>query len=91
MPVLTTQERRRPRTTLRVIHTHRTGSKVSQRISELVFVRGRPVALLDWINLAGVRTPLYVCDLDAAKLKRAEGRTYRYEGVTADPRFEETG
>jgi hypothetical protein len=35
-----------------------------------------------------VRTPLYVCELDAAKLSQSDRTTYYYEEVTTDPRFE---
>lgn len=81
-------ERRKARTGLKVIHRHRVGTMVFRRVSELVFVRGRPMALLEWINLGGVRTPLYVCELDAAKLRQTDKNTYHYEGVTVDPRYE---
>jgi len=54
-----------------------------------VFVKGQPMALLEWINLGGIRTPLYVCDLDPAKLREdAETRgAFHYDGLTSDPRF----
>jgi hypothetical protein len=83
-------ERRKPRTGLKVIHRHRVGTVVVRRVSELVFVKGQPTALLEWINLGGVRTPLYVCELDAAKLSQTDKTTYVYEGVTVDPRFEKS-
>jgi hypothetical protein len=83
-------ERRKARTGLKVIHRHRVGTVVVRRVSELVFVKGRPIALLEWINLGGVRTPLYVCELDAAKLSQTDKTTYVYEGVTVDPRFEKS-
>jgi hypothetical protein len=41
----------------------------------------------EWIDLAGVRTPLYVCELDAAKLRPTARATYRYDDETTDPRF----
>lgn len=86
------QERRKVRSVLKVIHRHRVAGIVSRRASALVFVKGLPVALLEWINLGGVRTPLYTCDLDPAKLRRMPGSpaTYHYEGVTVDPRFPDT-
>ena len=91
MPAVTpSRDRRRDaRPGLKVVHRHRVGTAVVERASELVFVKGRPVALLDWINLGGVRTPLYVCDLDPAKLKPVTGERgmFRYEDVTSDPRF----
>lgn len=46
---------------LKVKHRHRVGTAIVERVSELVHVRGRPVALLDWINLGGIRTPLSIC------------------------------
>ena len=86
------QERRKVRSVLKVIHRHRVAGIVSRRASALVFVKGRPVALLEWINLGGVRTPLYTCDLDPDKLHPMEGSpgTYQYEGLTIDPRFPDT-
>lgn len=83
-------DRRKLRVGLKVIHRHRVGDKVLRRVSELVYVAGRPRALLGWINLAGVRTPLYICELDPAKLRRADGarNTFHYDDVTVDPRFE---
>ena len=84
-------ERRRVRVGLKVIHRHQVGSHVFRRVSELVFVEGRPKALLGWIDLGGVRAPLYVCELDRSKLraaKRIRG-LYYYDATTADPRFDE--
>lgn len=81
-------ERRKARTGLKVLHRHRVGATVFWRVSELVFVHGRPVAVPEWINLGGVRTPLFVCELDPAKLTQADKRTYHYLEVTVDPRFE---
>ena len=74
---------------LKVKHRHRVGGTVVERISELVYVRGRPVALLDWVDLGGIRTPLYVCELDAKKLRVIPGQRglHEYDDVTADPRF----
>jgi hypothetical protein len=83
------KERRKLRTGLKVIHRHRIGNTIVRRVSELVFVKGTPIALLEWINLGGVRTPLYVCKLDSSKLKQTDKTTYNYEDVTVDPRFEE--
>ena len=83
-------DRRKIRVGLKVIHRHRVGDKVLRRVSELVYVRGKPRALLGWINSAGVRTPLYICELDPAKLRQAEGvkNTFLYDEETVDPRFE---
>jgi hypothetical protein len=84
-----TERRQGVRSGLRVRHRHRTGSAVSERVSELVHVDGRPVALLDWINLGGIRTPLYVCALDPGKLRPdpASHKVFHYDGITTDPRF----
>jgi hypothetical protein len=86
-------ERRKIRSGFRVIHRHRIGNIVVRRSSELVFARGRPIALLEWINLGGVRTPLYSCQLDPAKLRQApdDRHTYYYDEVTVDPRFANLG
>ena len=83
-------ERRKVRVGLKVIHRHRVGDKVFRRVSELVYVRGKPRALLGWINSAGVRTPLYICELDPGKLRPADGmkNTYYYDDLTVDPRYE---
>jgi hypothetical protein len=59
------------------------------RVSELVFGNRGPRAILAWLDVGGVRTPLYLCDLDRAKLKRLPGarNTYLYEDETVDPRY----
>jgi hypothetical protein len=91
MPGVSPQkERRKARTGLKVVHRHRVGSVVVRRVSELVFVKERPIALLEWINLGGVRTPLYVCELDPSKLTQTDKGVYRYDGVTVDPRFDKS-
>jgi hypothetical protein len=83
-------DRRRVRVGVRVIHRHRVGSKVFRRVSELVFVEGRAKAVLAWIDMGGVRTPLYICELDRAKLRQAKTRgLYYYDAITVDPRFDE--
>jgi len=88
--------RRKVRLGLRVIHRHRVGRLEFRRVSELVYVRGRPKAILGWIDVGGVRTPIFMCDLDPAKLRKAGGgndekSTYYYDSVTVDPRYEELG
>ena len=90
MPGVVSRDRRRVRTGLKVVHLHRVGSTIFRRASELVFVKGRPLALPGWINLGGVRTPLYTCELDPAKLRPAADakNTYYYDDVTVDPRFD---
>ena len=94
MPSVTGAKDRRhdARPGLKVKHRHRVGGTVVERVSELLYVRGRPVALLDWIDLGGVRTPLYVCELDARKLHTVAGHRglYQYDDVTADPRYPNT-
>jgi len=81
--------RHEARTGLKVRHRHRTGTTVVERVSELLYVRNRPVALLEWIDLGGVRTPLYICELDPAKLTADAGQRglFRYDDETIDPRF----
>ena len=86
--------RRKIRLGLKVIHRHRVGQLEFRRVSELVYVRGRPKAILGWIDVGGVRTPIYLCDLDPAKLRKATGEakdTFYYDAVTVDPRYEELG
>ena len=86
--------RRKVRLGLKVIHRHRVGDLEFRRVSELVFFAGRPKAILGWIDVGGVRTPLYFCDLDPHKLRKAAANngaknTYYYDSVTVDPRYEE--
>jgi hypothetical protein len=86
--------RRKVRMGLKVIHRHRIGGVEFRRVSELIYVRGRPKAILGWIDVGGVRTPIYLCDLDPAKLRKAAAGnaakfTYYYDDVTVDPRYEE--
>jgi hypothetical protein len=87
--------RRKVRLGLRVIHRHRVGRLEFRRVSELVYVRGLPKAILGWIDVGGVRTPIYLCDLDPARLRKANGaqgkNTFYYDAVTVDPRYEELG
>lgn len=82
-------ERRKTRIGLKVVHRHRMGSEVSERVSDLVFAQGKPHALIEWINIGGVRTPLYTCELDKAKLVPAADAkaVFYYTGITTDPRF----
>lgn len=79
-----------PRTPFKVIHRHRIGARKFRRVSELVFVPGgRPRAVLEWVDLGGVRSPLYFAELDPGKLRPAKRprNTYYYDGETADPRY----
>jgi hypothetical protein len=84
------RNRSKTRLGLKVIHRHRSGNSTFRRVSELVFVSGRPKAVLGWIDTGGVRTPIYICELDPAKLKKSAAipNTYYYDDVTVDPRYE---
>jgi hypothetical protein len=77
------QNRSRVRLGLKVIHRHRAGDAT---------IRGRPRAVLGWIDAGGVRTPIYICELNPAKLHKAAAlkNTYYYDEVTVDPRYEQT-
>lgn len=76
---------------MQVVHRHQVGETVFRRVSELLYVDGRPVALIEWINLGGVRTPLYTHPLDPLKLRADTARrgVFHYDALTADPRFAE--
>jgi hypothetical protein len=81
------QERRRARAKLKVIHRHRSdGHEEGPRESELVFTRNGAVAILEWIDMGGVRTPVFTVPLEREKLHRQSERTYSYDDVTEDPR-----
>ena len=45
--------------------------------------------MLGWIDAGGVRTPIYISELDPAKLTKAAANpdTYYYDDVTVDPRY----
>ena len=87
------RNRRKIRVGLKVIHRHRVGSHVFRRVSELVFVKGLPKAILGWIDVGGVRTPIYMSDLDPGKLHKSAAvkNTFYYDEVTIDPRYEHLG
>jgi hypothetical protein len=92
MASTTPADRRKPRIGVKVFHRHRVaGRPPVRRVSELVFATdGRPKAVLEWIDLGGMRTPLYICELDPAQLRRGPGsakNTYYTDQVTDDPRF----
>lgn len=91
LPPSSMHNRRSVRLGLKVIHRHRVGSHEFRRVSELVFIRGRPKAILGWVDMGGVRAPIYLCDLDPGKLKKAAAAkdTYYYDEVTTDPRYED--
>ena len=85
--------RRLSRVPQKVTHRHRIGSHLFRRVSELVHIDGRPKAILRWIDIAGVRTPI-CADLDPKKLRRLRIRTarhptFQYDGTTTDPADEE--
>ena len=79
------------RSGLKVIHRHSDGKRSARRVSELVFLNGVPKAILGWIDIGGVRTPLYLCRLDPDKLRQHPRlkNTYYYGGTTVDPRYED--
>jgi hypothetical protein len=80
-------ERRIARVQQRVVHQHRIGAQVFKRVSEFVYVRGEPKAILRWIDVAGMRAPIYL-HLDAAKLRRIRAGAatlFLYTGTTVDP------
>lgn len=88
------RERRRGRRAgLQVIHRHQVGDTVFRRVSELLYVDGKPLALIEWINLGAVRTPLYTYPLDPLKLRPDAARRglFHYDELTTDPRFGERG
>ncbi|HZQ72205.1 MAG TPA: hypothetical protein VFB08_04750 [Burkholderiales bacterium] len=84
------ENRKRIRAGVQVIHRHRIGRRAFRRVSELVFVQGEPRLVLGWIDLAGVRAPIYL-KLDRRRLRRAGTlkNRYYYDEVTSDPRFED--
>ena len=48
--------------------------------------------VVPWIDAGNVRTPIYICELNPAKLRKAAAtsKTYYYDDITIDPRYEET-
>lgn len=75
---------------MKVVHRHRAGPIEYRRVSELVFVRGKPKAVLGWIDVGGLRTPVYLPDLDPSRLRKTSAPcTYYYDAVTVDPRYED--
>jgi hypothetical protein len=73
---------------VRVIHRHRIGKTVFARVSELTYRDGQPLAVLTWIQLREVLAPCVCVQLDPAKLHPGSDRhVFRYDGVTADPRY----
>jgi hypothetical protein len=86
-------DRRKIRLGLKVIHKHRVGDRNPfVRVSDLAFIAGQPKAILEWIDLGGVRAPVYLAELDSSKLHRPRSgprNVYYYVGVTIDPRYED--
>ena len=83
--------RRKIRSGVKVLHRHRIGGYEFRRVSELVYIGGRPKAILGWIDVGGMRTPVYQVDLDPKRLRKAAAtpHTFYYEGVTVDPRYQD--
>jgi hypothetical protein len=75
---------------LKVIHRHQLGDQTMRRVSELVFLQGEAKAVLEWIDFAGLRTPIYV-EMDRNKLRMTRGirGLYYYDETTSDPRLAE--
>jgi hypothetical protein len=49
-------------------------------------VNGEPRIILGWIDLGGVRAPIYLQNVESGKLRPLGVKHfYRYEGVTHDP------
>jgi len=48
------------------------------------------MAVLHWVDVGGMRTPIYLSPLDPRKLRRLTGTraTYVYRDETTDPRYE---
>ena len=83
------RQRSKVRLGQKVIHRHRVGSFEFKRVSELAFIGGTPKAILGWIDVGGMRTPVYLCDLDPRKLRPgpADEKTWYYDDTTVDPRY----
>jgi len=80
------ENRRASRYRLKVLHEHRSSGRVRRKVSELVFVNDEPRIILGWVNLGGVRAPVYLQRLDPSLLRPLGVKQfYRYDGVTSDP------
>lgn len=75
-----------PKVRLRVVHLHRSGDEPVRRVSQLLFVGGRPVAVLGWSGTEGERRPKRTVPLETSRLRpsRHAKHLYRYEGVTVE-------
>jgi hypothetical protein len=73
----------RSRVYLAVVHREST----MHRILDLSWLDGRPIAVINWVNLDGALRPGYYIALDPAKLRKsAPVGTYWYDGAVRDPR-----
>jgi hypothetical protein len=80
------ENRRASRYRLKVLHEHRSGGRVRRRVSELVFVNGEPRIILGWVNIGGIRAPIYVQSVENGKIRPLGVKHfYRYDGITTDP------
>ena len=71
---------------LKVLHEHRIGGRVDRKVSELIFVNNEPRIILGWVDLGGVRAPIYVQNVDPSRLRPVGVKHfYRYDGITSDP------
>ena len=71
------------------MHRHRIGTQVFARMSELIYLGGRPTVVLDRVTFGDLPIPLYTAPLDPAKLRRMQGHksAYHYDDTTVDPRY----
>jgi len=80
------ENRRASRYRLKVLHEHRSSGRVKRKVSELIFVNDQPKIIVGWVDLGGVRAPIYVQNVDPAKLRPLGVKHFfRYDGVTDDP------
>ncbi|HEX2565856.1 MAG TPA: hypothetical protein VHL85_03295 [Burkholderiales bacterium] len=80
------ENRRASRYRLKILHEHRSGGRIRRRVSELIFVDGQPRIILGWIDLGGVRAPIFLHNVDASAVHPLGVKHfYRYDGVTSDP------
>ena len=72
-----------------VIHRHRIGKHQFARVSELVYVGERAIAVLSWLHDGEQTIPGVCVELEKNRLRRgAVRRVFVYDGVTHDPRFQ---
>jgi hypothetical protein len=76
----------------RVIHRHRIGEREFARVSQLIYVGERPMAVLSWLHQGEQTIPGVCVELDRSRLQRgSKSRLFVYHGVTVDPRYEPVG